>query len=145
MQRRIQPDLQKAVAAGLSVGLALLTHGKHKGMHHGVGGIVAQKAQHILHLRACADAFAHAVQKLACFFLVHTVAETDQVIAALGALFPHFKAEKAVRPIGTGGKGSRVPYFAADRRSRQPCRAHMGIAFGHGIVTSYIYSIALLL
>ena len=133
------------MSAGLRVGLALLTHGKDKGVHHGVGGIVAQKAQHILHLRASADVPAQAEQKIACLFLVHTVAETDQVIAALGAFFPHFKAEKAVRSIGTGGKGSRVPYFAADRRSRQPCRAHMGIAFGHGIVTSYIYSIALLL
>ena len=100
-------------------------------MHNGIRGVMAQKAQRILHLRAGLDIGTKAAQERACLFLVHTVAEAGQIIPALGALFPDLKAEKAVRPVGPGCKRRRALELIMNGLRRLFCGAHMGIAFRH--------------
>ena len=66
-----------------------------------------------------------------------TVAKQRQVIGAVLALFPHFIAEKAVRPIGTGGKRCGALQFIMDGMRGLLGGAHMGVAFRHRGVTSF--------
>ena len=133
MERRVERDFQIAVPALARVGLAGRAHGTDERMHNGIRGVVAQKAERVLDLRAGLDVGAQAAQECAGLFLVHTVAEAGQVIAALGALFPDFKAEKAVRAVAPGRKRRRALDLIMDRLRRLMGGAHMGIAFRHKV------------
>ena len=106
-------------------------------VHNGIRRIVAQKAQRILDLRLGVGVVQQGQQKGAGLILVHTVAKQRQVIGAVLALFPHFIAEKAVRPIGTGGKRCGALQFIMDGMRGLLGGAHMGVAFRHRGVTSF--------
>ena len=136
---RIQGDLQIAVPALAAVGLPGLAHGTDKGMHHRVGGVVAEKSQGVLHLGPGLHVAAQAVQKRAGLFLVHAVPQPRQVIVPVGPLFPHLIAEKAVGTVGPRGKGLGALNLVMDGGSRLPGGAHMGIAFRHAGFTSLLY------
>ena len=131
VERRVERDLEIAVPALARVGLAGRAHGTDERMHDGIRGVVAQKAERVLDLRAGLDVGAKTAQERAGLFLVHAAAEAGQVIAALGALFPDFKAEKTVRAVGTRRKRRRALNFVVDGFRSFSCSAHMGIAFRH--------------
>ena len=137
MQGGIQRNFKVAVAAFHAVGLAGAADEHNVRVHNGIRRIVAQKAQRILDLRLGVGVVQQGQQKGAGLILVHTVAKQRQVIGAVLALFPHFIAEKAVRPIGTGGKRCGALQFIMDGMRGLLGDAHMGVAFRHRGVTSF--------
>lgn len=137
MQGGIQRNFKVAVAAFHAVGLAGAADKHNVRVHNGIRRIVAQKAQRILDLRLGVGVVQQGQQKGTGLILVHTVAKQRQVIGAVLALFPHFIAEKAVRPIGTGGKRCGALQFIMDGMRGLLGGAHMGVAFRHRGVTSF--------
>ena len=136
MEGGVQRNLKIAVAALYAVDLTGGTDIHHIGVHDGIGGIVAQKAQHILDLGASVNAADQSLQKGACVFLMHPAAQRGQIIAAFGGGFPDFIAEEAVRSIGARRERRRALYLIMDGRRSFFGRADVRIAFRHRDFTS---------
>ena len=127
----VQGDLKVTVTARSPVGHARLAHGVDIGVHDRVGGVMAEKPQHILDLGPGGYPRHQAAQKSAGIDVVHPVAQAGQVIAALGRGLPDLKTKQRIRPVGSGRKRRRVLNVVVNAFRRPAGDAYMGISFGH--------------
>ncbi len=128
----VQRDLKVSVPAPAAVHLALLGHHRDIGVQGTVGGVVAQKAQHIAALQRTFGLLDQAVQKRAGGLLVHPPPEGGQVNPAVCAFAPNAVAKQHIRPVGPGGKGVGVGGGQPGHLGRGAGGAQVCISLGHG-------------